>query len=232
MAVNGCSDFIHEVLIKVEIVQGIEPVSQKFSGHEEMAQICAGEPLASVAIASFFDGTIIGRMTTVLDLQVSMASKEHSVAGIAGRDDAIEHVHAHLDPLYKVFRSAHAHQVTGEFMRKVWGQVSYDLQHGFFGLADGEAADGITIKTNLEQLFQTLLAKVEVNAALDDPEECLIRTLVNLPAALRPAHRTLHRFLNILIGGRIRRAFIETHDNVSAQLHLDAYRIFGCDQMA
>src|SRR5690606_37017443 len=119
-----------------------------------------------------------------------------AVARVAGRHDAVEHVHAPRHRLDQVLGPAHPHQVA----RAVFGQLRHGVfEHGValgLGLADGQAADGVAVEADrLEPLGRTR-AQVAVDAALDDAEQGGVVALVGLVRALRPAQRQLHRALH------------------------------------
>ena len=96
-------------------------------------------------------------------------------------------------------------------------------------LADGEAADGVTVEADLGQALGRFPAQVLEGRALLDAEQGLGRALPEGGlAARRPAGRQLHGGAGAGLLGRPGHALVELHDDVGAQqvcLNLD--RAFG-----
>src|SRR3546814_8792953 len=71
-----------------------------------------------------------------------------------------------------------------------------------------------------------------MHAALDDAEKCIRIVRMLRLAARRPACGQFHRAARLLLGRRIRRAFVELHDDVRAERVLDFDRALGCQEDA
>ena len=69
--------------------------------------------------------------------------------------------------------------------------------------------------------------QVQVHAALDDAEERLVGARVGRQAAPRPACRQVHGAFHERALGGIRRALVQLHGDVGAQLLLDAHVVLG-----
>ena len=159
-----------------------------------------------------------------------MTREGHAVAAVAGRHHAIEHVDAAPDRFQEIVRRADPHQIARAVRRQRRRRLFDDLKHDILRLADRQAADGVAVKADIDQLERALLAQGDVVAALHDAEQ---RITVARPAregafrAFAPAQRQFHRPRHVLARGRQPQAFVELHGNVGAEQRLDLDRAFG-----
>ena len=95
-------------------------------------------------------------------------------------------------------------------------------------LAHRDAADRVAREVERAERLGARLAQVQVRAPLHDAEERLVvRALVRAQAALEPGERAAHARLRERLVGRVRRALVERHDHVGAELVLDLDRALG-----
>ena len=220
------ADFAHQLLVVMQVVDGIEARTEYLVEAVQMVQVGAGEVAAGVAGALLVQRTHVHPVLRILDLDVAEAGEQHAVARIARRHHAVEHVDALRDRLHDVFRRAHAHQVARLVLRQLRRGVPQNAQHVFLGLAHRQAADGITVETDTLQFAQRFIAQMLVHPALHDAEQRIRIAFMRGFRALRPAQRQAHRLRRRLLVRRIRRAFVEDHHDVGIQHLLDAHGFF------
>jgi len=149
---------------------------------------------------------------------------EQPVAGVAGRDDAVEQVDAGRHRLDEVARGADAHQVARAVGRQLRRELGDRLPHSLGRLADREAAEGVAVEAERRDLGGRAAAQLEVEAALDDAEQ--LRRPPGGRARRQRAASAMSpdRALELGALGGQRRADVERHGDVDAEprLRLDA----------
>ena len=90
-----------------------------------------------------------------------------------------------------------------------------------------QAADRVTGESERPQPLGTLPPKFRIEAALHEPEECLIRSRVRRPAPLGPAERPPHRVFHHRPLGRQRHDMIHLHGDIGADPLLNPHRVLG-----
>ena len=89
-------------------------------------------------------------------------------------------------------------------------------------LPDREAADGVGVEADREQLGGRAAAQRLVDAALDDADEELVVAVCARLAGRRPARRARDGGGHLVARRRARRALVEAHDDVGAERLLRA----------
>ena len=186
---------------------------------------------AGVAAAALFEDRVVVRELGVLHDETACPRHGHAVACDARRVDAVEHIDAALHALDEAVRRANAHEVARLVLRQKRRRVLEHLVHELLRLADREAAYRVARQVHRRRLAGAPLAQVFVHTALHDAEEALVRGRHRLLATLEPADRALRRLLRVVVVGRIRHTFIERHDDVRAECHLDLHRDFRREEL-
>ncbi len=96
--------------------------------------------------------------------------------------------------------------------------------HVFFWLTNRKTANRVAIESNGFETFQRLVTQRRVHSTLHDTEQCRRAVAMGLFAALSPAQRHFHGILCLLLGGRIRRAFVKNHYDIGAEISLNLHR--------
>src|SRR5882757_3216228 len=156
-----------------------------------------------------------------------------AVTGMAGRHHAIEHINAAQYGCNDVLGPAHAHQIARPVDGHVWNEGFEDAQPLLLGLAHSEPPYRQTREVESHQGLERCKPQGAMHAALDDPEQparwlAASRgfSIVMSVAPGGPAHGALHRFAGLALGGGVRRAVVQRHCDVRAQLELHVHRVF------
>ncbi|MNV27676.1 hypothetical protein D3C71_1188320 [compost metagenome] len=187
-----------------------------------------------MAAATRLDRVHVPLVLGVADADRAERGEKVAVAGVAGGHDAVEHVHATGHAFDQILRATNAHQVA----RAVGGQDRvHVVEHGvalMLGLTHRQAADGIAVEADLLQALGRAAAQVGMHAALDDAEQrrVVAQRVMRVAAALGPAQAQLHRGARHRLGGRVRGAFVEDHDDVRIQHLLDLHALFRAQEHA
>ena len=112
-------------------------------------------------------------------------------------------------------------------------------EHLLARFADGQSADGVAGQIHCDQPAGAAGAQIGEDAALDDAEKGLRRTVgalgseleMALQAALGPAQGHLHRFPCVLASAGEGGALVEDHDDIGAQAVFDLHDLFGGEQV-
>src|SRR2546423_1708716 len=138
-----------------------------------MTQVGARVSAADRARASVVEGPGVGRPARVLDVQLSARGERLTVATVARRHHAVEHVNAARDALYQVFRRTDAHQVARRCRRHLWRDPLDHLVHHFLLFADAQSPDGVAVEADFDRSRKALAPQVKVRRALHDAEDRL-----------------------------------------------------------
>jgi hypothetical protein len=155
-----------------------------------------------------------------------------TVAGVAGRHHAVEHVDTAAHPFHQILRLAHPHQVARLVGRNFRADMVKDAMHVLFGLTHGETADRVTVEADLKETVQRHIPQRFVDRTLDDAEQgVLVAQRIELVAgALGPAQGHLHGLARFLVSGRVRGALVEDHHDVGTQIVLDLHGLLGVEE--
>ena len=171
----------------MQIVDSVQPRTQHFLALVQMFEIGAGIIAAGIAGAGFIQRPGIGLILAVADFNDAVTGKQMAVAGVTGRHYAIEHVDTAPDANHQILRSAYPHQITRLVHRHIPVNGVQSRQHFGLGLANRQAADGVTIKTYRSQAVDGFLPQLREHTALHNTEQSRRIALVGAFAALRPA---------------------------------------------
>ena len=152
------------------------------------------------------------------------------MAGQPGGQHAVEHVDAaghHVDQAQRV---AQAHEVAGAVLGERFQRRLEGRQHDVAVLADRQAAHGVPVEADGHGPLGALRAEVQLDAALDDAELVEVGTPVGqerLAGAAGPERGAVDGGGDHVAGAGERRAHVEHHLDVAAQLHLDVDGALG-----
>ena len=179
----------------------------------------------------------IARELRVAHVHAAGRRERRAHAGRACGQHAVEHVHALAHRAHQRGGVAHAHQVARTILGARAGHVAQRLEHHLVVLAhrvaaDAEAAEtapacGQALVLDLAQAADGLKPQIQLHAALHDAEQRLVGTLVRGQAAARPVGRQVHGLRHERLLGRVRRALVQLHGDVGAQLLLDGHVALG-----
>uniref|UniRef100_A0A0N4ZLY8 TonB_dep_Rec domain-containing protein n=1 Tax=Parastrongyloides trichosuri TaxID=131310 RepID=A0A0N4ZLY8_PARTI len=236
---TGSDDFVAFGQIEMQIVQGIQTRAGNFIGTLQMMQVATREMLASMAGAAGVQRAGVIAVAGIAYFDVAVTGKQPAIARIAGGHDAVKHIHTLADPFHQVFRCTHTHEIAGGMGGQFRSGVRQNAHHVFFGLAYGQAANGVALKADFGQASQGFVAQVFVHAALHNAKQGvgIGQLLEFLTRTAGPAQGHAHgsgRF--IMRGGavvnQVGRAFVEHHGNVGVQGILDLHGHFRGQEQA
>src|SRR6266446_1063996 len=203
-----------------------------------MTQIGARVAAADAAGAIRIDGPLVLRIARVLDEHAAFAGVEAGMARGSRGEDAVHHVDAKGDVVGDLFGAADAHEIAGT----VFGEECGDFGGHFAGrlvrLADGESADRIAGKIEVEKLTGAFPAQVGKSCALNNSELPLRQVAVALRAFLKiVASASSPRggscdggFGMVARRGRFD-TFIEDHGDIRAERELNLYGLLRGKEM-
>src|SRR3970282_2907206 len=96
---NGGADPPHQVEVEVEVVVGGQDGGGDFPGVEQVPQVGARVAPADGAGAARVQGARVAGIGGVADVQAPRRGEQVPVAGVAGGQHAVHHVHAASDIL-------------------------------------------------------------------------------------------------------------------------------------
>ena len=106
------------MIIKIEIMQGMEDRRKDFACQIEVTQIGTGEMLTAIAVTRLVQRARITGKLGPLDAELSPGGKKSPIPGISRRQNAIEEVIAALDRTDQILRSSHSHEIAGTILRQ------------------------------------------------------------------------------------------------------------------
>ena len=223
----------HELQVEMQIVDGRKRPAEGFFGLEKMAHVAPAVIAAAVAIAFRIQRNIVavGELCALV-AEHSPAGVNEAVLGVFRGKNAIEHVHAALDQFQQVPGRAHTHHVAGAVFGQIVGAKIRNLVHDFHRFAHGETAHGVTVGSEFLQGFDGFLAEFLVHAALNNPEKelrvAVERRIFGEPVhgAAGPLEGEIQRMGGFFDGARVRRAFVEGHNDVRADFTLGLHHRF------
>src|ERR1700730_6155334 len=142
-----------------------------------MTKIRAGVTAANAARATRIDGPLILRVTRVLDQHPAFTGVQAGVARSPRREHAIHHVDSERDVIRDLFRAAHAHEIPRAVSGQERGDFCGHFTRRFMRFTDGQAADRIAGKIEIEKLPGAFAAEIAEGCALYDAELPLGETL-------------------------------------------------------
>ena len=174
----------------------------------------------------------------VADVDDTLARKELSVATIASRHHAVEHIDTTRNSLQDIYRSTHAHQVARLIL---WQYRIHNLNHRIHHLrrlTHSQTTNSIAIGVILQDILRRLGAKIWIATALHDWEQRLIVSVLRLglvvlvETAIEPTLGQSQRLGSILLRSIARRTLVECHHNVGANGTLGVDYILGRKEVA
>ena len=172
----------HQVEVEVEVVESEERAAEDLAGHREVAQVGTGKT-RGVVRQPLHDGTRISAMTLVAQVKGAVRREDEAVAGHAGRQHAIEHIHSERHHAQQLRRGTESHGVARLPRGKERSRRPDLLQHFRLGLPDAHPADGIAWKIQRRQRLRGLPPQVVEGRSLHDREDVV--TLGQKPAVGR-----------------------------------------------
>src|SRR5699024_1605639 len=116
----------------------------------------------------------------------------------------------------------------------MWNSLFKYTVHDRFRFPDRQAADRVAREVHGNQVLRTLCTEIAVLPALYDSEQRLgfvpAAFYMIIEPAFCPPGRTLYRVLDIFVLCRMRRAFIERHHDIRAEIMLDVHRPFRAQE--
>src|SRR5674476_1151623 len=88
---DRCADFTHQLLVVMQVVDGVEARAEYLVEAVQMVQVSTGEVAAGVAGALPVQRAQVQPVLRVLDLDVAKPGEQHAVARVACRQYTIEH---------------------------------------------------------------------------------------------------------------------------------------------
>src|SRR5450759_52851 len=89
---DRCADFTHQLLVVMQVVDGVEARAEYLVEAVQMVQVSTGEVAAGVAGAQPVQRAPVKPVLRDLDLDVAKPGEQHAIARIARRHHAVEHV--------------------------------------------------------------------------------------------------------------------------------------------
>lgn len=211
------ADIGHEPLIVRDVVNRQKYRSQHLSDIEQVPDCAAAEIGTAVARAVYFDRRGIVSVGRVSQPQCAVGGKREGVSAISRRQDAVKHIDSGPDGGDNIGGHSDTHQVSRPVGGQQRGRVLDGGDHEVVTFADAEAANGVAVEIHRHEFFGTSRSQVAVDAALDDGEEQLAVACMDRFTFAGPADGPLDGFLKPVRFARVRRTFVETHDNVGAE---------------
>ena len=137
----------------MQVVNTVQLVGQNLPAHEQVPQIGPGIIAAGITAALFIKRPGIIPIAGIFYNKSAPGSKEHSISGIAGWHNAVEHVDPAVYRFNQIFRGADPHEVDRLVFGQVLDRCLGHVIHLFLGFSHRQAAEGIAVKTDIDQLF-------------------------------------------------------------------------------
>ena len=103
---NRLPNLLHHMIIKIQVMQHAQAHSQHFFCFQQMPDIRAAVGTAGRTLAAFFNRALIGLITLIEQIELSMVRIDVAGSAVSGRVYAVEKVHAALHPFQYIFRCA------------------------------------------------------------------------------------------------------------------------------
>src|SRR5690606_7184743 len=150
----------HQILIIMNIAPAYEHGAQYFAGLHQMVQIGAAVVAGGRTGAFLIKRARIVRMAGILQIDPAAPGKGKSVAAVAGRHHAIEHVDTAPDRLNEIVGRADTNQIARTAPGKEGpGRIEH-TQHFGLSLADRTTANRIAVETDVNEARRRFGAQV------------------------------------------------------------------------
>ena len=203
-------------------MQAEEPQPQQFVLVDQMPDVRAREPRAGRAVAAVFQRAGVAGVARVAEVDPPAGGQRRSRPRRSRRQHAVEHVDPARDHLQDPFRIADAHEVARLVGRQQRRRPADDIEHLVPVLTDREAAEGVAVEVEGDDLCDRPASQLRVGAALRDAEDELPRCVCRIALAGRPERGEVHRPLESAPVDAGRRADVQAHGDVGAEMALDA----------
>src|SRR5215510_13072230 len=130
---------------------------------------------AGVAAAVGIGRVVVLRVSRIAYVQTSLAREELSIARVASREHAIEHVHSSRHALDKILRCPRAHEISRLRHGKSSCRLSDDLVHEVNRFPNAQPADRVSLESDRGGRISTLAAEIREYTTLHDAELSLTR---------------------------------------------------------
>src|ERR1041384_8177910 len=120
-----------------------------------MSQICSSMPATNHTKTIFIKRTLISNPLSILYVQLPAGGECLASPSVPRRQYTIEHINTICDSFNQIFRGSNAHQVTRLVSRHSRSNVADYVKHHQLLFTDAQPTNCITIKTNLNSLFET-----------------------------------------------------------------------------
>ena len=165
-----------------------EAVREQLLGPEQVGQVGPREAPAEQARTVVLDRLRVVEEAPVAEVQPTARDPQLPVPGDPGRQHAVEQVDPAMDGLEQVRRRAEAHQVARPRVVRQQRDGDVERRVALLGrLVAGQAADAQAVERQPGDEPGRRLAQLRVEAALDDPEQRLVRPRVGRAATARPS---------------------------------------------
>src|SRR6185369_9563582 len=155
--------------------------------------------------------------------------------------NAVKHIDTASYSFDQVRRCANTHQVSRRIPRHSRGDVIDNVEHHRLLFPDAQSADCITVKTDLDRLFETLTPQIEVTRALNNAKQCLLpaqafdfkttgvravtlKAIKGVSGAFCPACGEVHAALRVFVSCFAGSTFVENHHDVRSECGLHFHR--------
>lgn len=150
---------LHQAFVEAHVVGRDQDRREDLVGGEQMVEVRAGKaPGARRAIAGRIDGITVATVATIGQPDPSASGEGDTGTRIAGRDHAVEQVHAVADRRDEILGQADAHQVAGLVLGEQRRAERRNAAQQLVPLADRDAADRIADEVQRDQRLGTALA--------------------------------------------------------------------------
>jgi hypothetical protein len=227
---NGFSDFSHESGIERQVVEGCDSASERFSGFEQVSDVCGGIATGEGEDALVVEGAVEFCPFFAEGVDSSVECVNAVVSCHAGGEYAVEHIDSGSNRVEDVFGVTDSHEVPGFVGGEEGGGVSDHWVLHFGGFADADAADSNSIEGEFGDGSGAFGSEVLVDSTLDDSEDCLAFFPCG-EVAVRPSVGALHGGGGLISGAGVRRTLVEHHGNVDSELGLDLDATFWCEEV-
>ena len=202
-----------------------------------MTQIGPGILCVNESFAIGVDGREIVFPLLVTHVHDAFRSKNHTVATVARRHNAVKHIDATGDAFENIGRCANPHQITRLILRQNGVDQFCHLIHFFSRFTHGQSTNGVACCILRCNVLCRLLTKVTIDTTLYDGEQGLFiaifrfGSLKAFTTTVEPAVGSLHRLLGILIVSGARRTLVESHHDVGTNATLYVHHLFRSEQV-
>src|SRR6266446_2867289 len=184
------------------------------------------------------DGPLVLCITRVLDEHAAFAGVEAGMARGARGENAVHHVDAPSDVVGDLFGAADAHEIPGTIFWEECGDFGGHFTGRLVRLADGESADRVARKIEVEKLTGAFAAQVGKSCALDNSKLPLRQVAVALGAFLKivasapgPRGGSCDGSFGVVARRGRFDTFIEDHGDIRAEGELNLYGFFRGEEM-